>query len=168
MSAEPARHLRPVETPPTGLRVIDENGQVIDEYAAYLQGLEDHIAGLQRDVKAEHLRYENLKRDKAAEAKGHRLWPMAVELFDHWRKACKHPRSTFSPERFEQARPFLEKHGLDLCKRAVDGAAYEPFCTTRKNGTVKRHDGWGLIFRPAEPDKFEEFANRAPRESDDA
>jgi hypothetical protein len=162
---EPARHLRPVDSEPTipeGLRVVSADGEMLGEYAAFLQGLEDHIAGLQRDVRAEHLRYENLRRDKAAEAKAHPLWPDAVTVFKYWKKTCNHPKSAFSPDRFEQVRPFLEKHGIEVCKRAVDGAAFEPFTTKRRNGTTKRHDGWGLIFRATEPDKFEEFCNKAP------
>jgi hypothetical protein len=128
-----------------------------------LQPYEDHIAGLQRDVKAEHLRYENLKRDKEREAEGHPLWPDAMKVFSYWKEKCNHPRSAWSPDRFEQIRPFLERHDVAICKRAVDGAAFDPFVTTRKNGSKKRHDGWGLIFRASEPDKFEEFCNKAPK-----
>jgi hypothetical protein len=44
---------------------------------------------------------------------------------------------------------------------AIDGAAFDPYTTKRKNGSTKRHDDFTLIFRNA--DKMEEFANRAPK-----
>lgn len=167
MSAEPASqpHLVPVpDAPAPGekLFVLDQVTGNMQPLGEYLQPFEDHISGLQRAVKSENLRYENLKRDKEKEAKAHPLWPQAMEVFGHWKKVCKHPRSSWSPERFEQVRPFLEKHGVELCKRACDGAAFDPFVTQRKNGSKKRHDGWGLVFRAAEPEKFEEFVNKAP------
>lgn len=151
---EPARHLHLVDV---------ETGEVVDDDSIacpLCQDRLDVIAGLTRDVRAEHLRYENLKRDKAAEMRKDPLWPKAVELFSYWKDRCRHPRSTLTPDRFALVEPYLREHGLETCKRAVDGAAFDPFVTKRKNGTAKRHDGLDLIFRNA--DKFEEFVNRAP------
>lgn len=164
MSAQPNRHLQPAPEPVDPALVvlnIDTGEQL--PLGNYVQQLQDEIAGLTRDVRAEHLRFENLKRDKAVEAREHPLWPRAIEVFKHWKEKCKHPRCEFGPGRFEEIRPFLERHDVDTCKLAVEGAAFDPFVTTRKNGSKKRHDGWGLIFRNAEPDKFEEFVNKAPR-----
>ena len=160
MSADPARkpHLRPVEEGPP-LIVVNGDGERVGTLADHLQAYEDQIAGLQRDVKAEHLRYENLKRDRAAEARSHPLWPQALEVFKHWKEVCRHPKSSFTTSRFELIRPLLEKHGIDLCKLACDGAAFDPYETRRKNGSMKRHDGIHLVF---DEDKFEDFCNRAP------
>jgi hypothetical protein len=154
-----------MSAPVRHLRVLDvDTGEALDR-DVYIVQLEDQIAGLQRDVKAEHLRYENLKRDKAREAQEHGLFPKVKELFDYWRKTTGHLKSKFMPERFWQAVAFLEDYGEDACRLAIDGAAFDPFETIRKNGSRKKHDGWHLIFRDA--DKFEDFANRAPREGDE-
>jgi hypothetical protein len=64
--------------------------------------------------------------------------------------------------------PFLTnaKYGQEveqrvaLCRRAVAGAAFDPFVSRRRNGTEHRHDDWDLIFRSS--DKFEQFCCKAP------
>lgn len=48
-----------------------------------------------------------------------------------------------------------------LCARAIAGAGFDAFKTTRKNGTVKVFNDWDLIHRSA--DKWEEFCCKAPR-----
>lgn len=159
MSAQPDRYLQPV--PDEELLVVNPGTGETRPLRDHVQDLEDVIAGLRRDVNAEHLRFENLKRDKAAEAKGSAYWPKAKEVFDHWCAVCKHPNSKFDTTRFELILPHLEEHGVELCKRACDGAAHDAFCTKRRNGSTKRHDGITLIFRDA--DHFEDFVNRAPK-----
>lgn len=151
MSAQPAPHLR----------VVDEQG-VARDLDAYVRELEDHISGLQRDIKAEHMRYENLKRDLAREAREHELFPLAQRCFCYWKRMCSHPRSAFTPERFWAVQPFLSdpEYGLEPVLRAIAGARHDPYETKRKNGSTKVHNGWGLIFRDA--DRFEEFRERAP------
>jgi shikimate 5-dehydrogenase len=61
------------------------------------------------------------------------------------------------------ALPYLERYGVAMCRKAIRGAAYEPFETTRKNGSKKRHDGWHLIFDRG-ADAFEEWCNKSPQE----
>lgn len=135
-----------------------------DEEAATLHAeiarQRDVIKGLQRDIRGWAARYAELKRDKEEEARSHALWPDAVRLFRLWQRLCHHPRAGWDVERFEQVLPFLKKHGIAMCERAIVGAAFDAFETTRRNGSKKRHDGWELIHRSA--DKWEEFANRAP------
>lgn len=163
MSAE--RHLAAApEASQRIWRLIDPETGAYEDHPSCptCQVHEDEISGLHRDLRAEHARFESLRRDKAAEAKKNPLWPKAMELFAYWREQCKHPRARFTVDRFELIAPFIDSHGLDACKLAVDGAAYEPFETKRRNGSVKRHDGLALIFRSAE--KLEEFACRAPRD----
>lgn len=180
MAAEPARHLRPIpESAEAMLLVLNPANGETKPLIEYTQELEDHIAGLQRDIRAEHVRYENLKRDKDAEARESPVWPAAVRIFDYWRRECNHTRSEFSLDRFEMIRPFLErlsapKRGRSeaaqarlekaeaICKLAVDGIAHDPYVTTRKNGTKRFHNGWHLIF--GEADQFEERCNAAPME----
>lgn len=173
MSAEPARHLNPVEDRP--MIVVDGDGVRVGALADFTQKIEDEVAGLQRDVRGWAARYAELKRDREAEAEDSPTWPAALRVFTHWRKVCKHSRSVFTLDRFELVRPWLEKLGDPdadpkdrlaeaeaLCKLAVEGIAHDPFETKRKNGTTKRHDGWHLIFDTAE--RFEERCNAAPLE----
>lgn len=143
------------------LRVVDENGELHDDCPG-CAALADQLKGAERDINAWRLRYADLVRDAEAEAKADPLWDDCRALFDHWRETCRHPRARFTLDRFNLLRPWLKRYGPDDCRRAVDGAAFDAFETKRKNGSVKRHDGLGLIFRDAE--HFEDFANRAPRE----
>ena len=156
MSA-PAQHLRVVDT---------DTGEIIEHdpnACPHCVPLLDQIKGLQRDIRGWAQRFAELKRDKEAEAKAHADWPLAVRLFEYWQQKCNHPGSGWTVDRFEAIQPFLrhKKYGPVACVRAIDGAAFAPFTTQRKNGSTKRHDDWGLIFREA--DRLEDFANRAPR-----
>lgn len=175
MSAQPDRHLQPVEDEAPLIVVNSANGDVLGPLADHTQRLKDEVAGLQRDVRGWTTRHAELKRDKDAEAENSPYWPAALRVFDHWRQVCKHPRSVFTLDRFELIRPWLEKLGAKIedpverlafaeamCKLAVDGIAHDPYITRRKNGTEKRHDGWHLIFDSAE--RFEERCNAAPLE----
>lgn len=128
----------------------------------YCKENEDNIAGLERDIRAWRTRYAELKRDKEEEAQNSPYWREAKEVFDYWREKCKHKGSKFAIDRYELILPFLKKDGVELCKRAIDGAAYDPMTQTRKNGTTERFDSLELIFRNR--GKFESFCNRAPLE----
>lgn len=160
--SEPVRKLQAVETTPIpdGLRVISADGEMLGDFTGQLQALEDQIAGQERDLRGWRARYADLKRDREAEAEEDPLWPQVVEVFNYWKKTCRHPRSPFTVDRFEMAAPYVKKFGKEMCMRAVDGIAFDPFVTVRKNGTPRRHDGWHLIFGAAE--KFEERCNAAP------
>lgn len=122
--------------------------------------LEDQLAGASRDIAAWRLRYADLKRDKERDAEQHVHHAAIKSLFEFWQAKTSHPRCKFNHQRFEVAEPIFREYGDALCRRAIEGAAYDPFITKRRNGSVKRHDGWELIFRDRA--KFEEFANRAP------
>lgn len=151
---------QPEPSPERHLHIIDgATGEALDECPG-CRARDDVVKGLERDIRGWASRYAELKRDKEAEAKRDPLWPDALRLFKLWRRLCVHPRAGWDADRFEQVRPYLKKHGLGVCERAIVGAAFDAFETVRKNGSKKRHDGWELIFRNA--DKFEEFANRAP------
>lgn len=148
---EPARHLHIVDA---------ETGEQLDGCPACAKFV-DQVKGLERDLRSWRARYAELSRDKEAEAQRSRYWPAALEVFTYWQEVCRHPRSAWGADRFYLIEPYVKKHGVEMCKRAVDGAAFDPFITTRKNGTKKRHDGWHLIF--GAPEKFEECVNKAPR-----
>lgn len=147
------------------LRLVNpETGEVTEEACRHCKVKEDEIGGLQRDIRGWAKRYADLKRDKDQEAHDHNLFPLAERCFRYWKRACNHPRSKFTPDRFWAVVPFLsdtEHYGLEFVLRAIAGAAFDPYETQRKNGTMKAHNGFdNLVFRDAE--KAEEFAERAP------
>ena len=147
--------------PERRLKLVDtETGEFVADCPG-CKSRDDEIRGLNRDLSAWRLRYADLARDKEREAELSEYWEAAEQVVDYWRKTCKHPRARMSVDRFFLIEPFLRKDGIDLCRRAIDGAAFDPYTTTRRNGTVKRHDGLELVFRDRA--KFEEFCNRAPK-----
>ncbi len=122
--------------------------------------LADQLAGAEKEVR--RLRAENqaLLRDVEADAREHPLWSEARALFDYWRGRCHRGKARFDAKRFYLVLPFIEKDGVPMCRRAIDGAAYDCFTTRRRNGAVKHHDGWELIFR--DRGHFDDFCERAP------
>jgi hypothetical protein len=159
MSVEPVRHLHPVEQPP--LELVDRRTGEAFDLDAHMQSLEDHIKGLQRDVKAEHMRYENLRRDKEREAKESAYWPFVYRLFKYWVKACgKSSRYQFKTDRFELALEHV-RHDPLLCAQAIAGAAFDPwYPPPGKNGKSRPQNGWHHIFKNSE--RLQDFADRAP------
>jgi len=163
MSAE--RHLAPVPEQPQRIwRLID---RADGSYEDYPDGCpecakhEDEIAGLHRDVRAEHLRYENLKRDKEREAKESPYWPFTYRLFKFWIRACgKSSRFKFKTDRFEIAVEHVREDPM-LCVKAICGAAYDPwYPPSGKNGKSRPQNGWHHIFKNSE--RLGDFAGRVP------
>lgn len=165
MPAKADRHLRPVDEndarEATLLVVNPATGESIP-FLEYTQDLRDQIEGLETDVRSWRTRHANLKRDKQAEATRHALWPRVLELFEVWKVKCNHPKTNFDADYFECGRIMYERHGEDVCKLAIEGAAYAPSTKPRRNGTVERFDDFELIFRSET--KLASFVNRAPRE----
>lgn len=120
------------------------------------------IAGLESTIRSQAATLSKLRLDKERDARNHPRWHEVRLVHEYWQRHCGHPRSKFNAERFWLMLPFFEEDGPELMQRAIDGAAYDPFVTKRKNNTVKRFDDVELIFRNR--GKFEEFANRAPRD----
>ncbi len=152
------------------LSLVDpDTGEITDEcpgcrrLAGELEVAEGDRDRYDRDARTWATRYRNLARDKEAEARGHDLWNDLERLFAYWAKVCRHEKSQFDADRFHEALPHYKRHGEAMCRRAIDGAAYDAFTTKRKNGSDKRHDGWRLIFRDSE--KFEEFCCKAPTQT---
>lgn len=142
--------------------VVDlATGEVVEGCRTCAEYL-DQIAGLERDLRAWRARYADAVRDREREAREHPVYPHMEAIFAYWRNATGHTRSKYTAERFWLALPFLEKYGFERVLAAIDGAGFDPYITTRKNGTKKHHNGWELIFRSE--DKFEEFERRVPPE----
>ncbi len=138
--------------------VDDVTGEILEcascqEYAVLVKGLEGKIRGF-------IIQIAELRRDKERDAKESGLWDGALKVFSHWKKATKHEKSKFSLDRFELIAPFLREDGVELCIRAVDGLAYDPYISNRKNGTKKKHDDLELAFRSRK--NFEESTCKAP------
>lgn len=147
---------------PKHLRVVDAETGEIQHECPNCQALADEVAGLERENRAWRARYADLKREVETDITADPLYNDAKIVFDYWKAKCRHPRSRFDAQRFRAIRPLLAEHGLALCRKAVDGAAFDPFVSRRRNGTTHRHDAWELIFR--DRGKFEDFCNRAPLE----
>lgn len=155
-----ASHLHVVE--------FDDNGEVHETKCPDCRKRLDELAGLQRDIRGWALRYRELERDKAVEARESPLWPVAELLFKAWRKHCGRGRTPWTVDRFWLCEPFLvsARFGATLEDRvkreakAIKGISYDAYSAPRKNGTVKTFNDWDLLHRST--DKWEEFAAKAP------
>jgi hypothetical protein len=151
------------------LRVVNEETGEIEPTCPECRRKDAEISGLTRDIRGWMVRYRELVRDRDTDAREHPMWPVAKAIFTEWKRLCRHPRSPWTPDKFWMCEPFLtnakyaqELEGrIALCRRAVAGAAFDAYKTTRRNGSTKSHDDWSLIFRDST--KFEEFCNRAPK-----
>lgn len=179
MSAQPARHLKPVADEVPLLVVNPETGERLGNLTDHMQPLEDALSGAERDLNSWRTRHANLLRDKEGEARESDLWPKAIEVFDYWRQKCGHPRAEWTFDRFELIRPHLERsntgkgkarkltpemvdRNVEICKLAVDALAFDPFIKPGKNGRPIRHDGLHLAF--ADADTLEKRCKLAPVE----
>lgn len=151
MTAQPAR-----------LRVVTDTGELLDQHPDVAR-LEDEIRGLQRALRAECRRYEELKRDKDAEARAHELWPKAMACFEAWKTATNHPRAVWTADRFWIIEPWLRKkeYGLETCLRAIAGIAFDCYSVQRKNGSTRYFNEFERCLADAK--SIEERANAAPR-----
>ena len=158
------RHLRPVESLPAeaiGLRVVNGDGELIGDFTEALRALEDQLAGAESEVRSWRTKHANLKRDKEAEMRRHELFPKITELWSYWQRVCRHPLSVMDVKHFDLIRPFLEKYGETMVRRAIDGAGFDPYTDTQKNGAIQRYDRWPTIFKNTTT--FEVHVNKAPR-----
>jgi hypothetical protein len=146
----------------TALRIVSDTGEILDQHPD-VQRLEDEIRGLQRSLASESRRYEELKRDKDAEARAHQLWPKAMAVFHVWQQVTNHPRAVWTADRFWLIEPFLRKkeYGLEVCLRGVAGIAWDHYSVPRKNGSIRHFNEWERLFKDA--GQLEERANSAPR-----
>ena len=144
------------------LRLVDPvSGEILEEGCPACAANERIIQEYERKHRGLLSQLGKLRADRAREARAHELFPIAHRLYDHWKAACDHPRSPFTPDRFFEAVDAIENYGEAFCRRAIDGAAFDPYTTERRNGTTKAHNGWPLIF---DTKKVEDFAARAPRD----
>lgn len=163
----PARALRAVPDPEPATErnivLLDTvSGEQVHEGCPACLEKDLELEGLEETVRSQGAKIRRLRRDKAKEARGSGLWPEAVELVRYWREVCNHPRSRINTDRFFLLEPYLKTEGLDLCKLAVDGAAFNPYRsdTPNRNGDLETYDGLETIFKNRS--SYERHVNRAP------
>ena len=143
------------------LRIVDAETGELQEHCPNCAAMADQLAGAENNVRSMRAQMANLKRELAGELDEEaKEFPAAVALFRYWQERCNHPRATFTADRMKALLPLMKRHGPAACREAIRGAAYDPFISTRKNGTKKRHDDFCLIF--AGEDKLQSFRERAP------
>ena len=129
------------------------------ECDARLQAASDEIAGHLETIRRQSAAL-GMARRRESNFREHAQYERCARLFQLWQRATGHLRSRFTGDRFKKALPFLSEYEDEMIGRAIEGLAFDPYVTRRKNGTEKRHDGWDLLVKSA--DSFEENCNKAP------
>lgn len=148
---------------PAELRlVVDrETGEVSESSCPECATAAQDVENITKELRKALRRERELRADREKEAELHPQRGEIVEVFEFWQAECRHPNAKLDADRTFAIAGMLKRYGLEICKRAVRGAAFDPFTAPRKNGSVQRFDGVDLIFRNSE--KLENFANKAPR-----
>lgn len=136
--------------------------EALERVAELTAQLED----LERERRREraHVRLLLARLDDNRTTYGRRAEVEAV--FDLWRTECGHKNARLSADRFDAVRALLEvkrpqPYPPEAFEAAIAGARFDPFVTTRKNGSQQKHDDLALICRDGKT--FESFIKRAPR-----
>lgn len=141
------------------LRLIDpETGEITEEACPTCVNKQNTIDTL--SDKITRLKGDLTKALQDAD-ESHDAFPAFKRTWDYWRERCRHPAVKYRITHFDLFVPIFTDYGEAMCRQAIDGAAFDPYVTRRKNGRPQRHDGWELIFRRG-GEKFTEFCNRAP------
>lgn len=144
------------------LRVVDTETGTFEEF----DRIEEHpyVTELMRELARMRKIVADLRRDKAAEARDHKLWPQAFTLFKEWQIASGHLKSKWpgpQGQRFWLVAPYLEADGFVVCRWAVWGVAYMPNTRELPDGSVEVYDDFELAFRTRS--HFERYARRGYR-----
>jgi hypothetical protein len=153
VSAVPVRQLYAVD-PQTG---------EISEYACVsCQRKEDELAELWRKFRGQSRELAELRRDRDAEARAHRAWPVLLMLFDYYKVLTGHGRARWTPDRFWCALGLWREFGSGNCAAGIAGIAYDPNRKQLKNGRFEVFDSWELLFRNS--GTFERYCRRRPKD----
>lgn len=160
------RHLVVVDTR-TGEQLVGEHPLVVK--------LRQANEALQKEKQGWITRYYNAIEDKQASALGHELYPVAERLFKIWQAVGNHKTSKWTADRFWQIEGFLKDgstgpvaadgpptNDFERCAAAIVGRCLDCFVKARPNGSVKKYDEWGRIFKNS--DEFDESMKRRPRD----
>ena len=132
--------------------------------------LQGQVEDLERDMRRARARERALLADKAAERRDYPRRDEVQEIVAEWRDVCGHKNARLSDDRFDAVRALLDvakpkPYPREAFSAAIAGAAFDPFTTTRKNGTQEKHDDIELICRNGKT--FEGFIKKAPRAPDE-
>ncbi len=160
----------------TATGTVVKDCEACPELAAQLDQERSKLKGAERDINAWRVRYEELRRDKEAEARAHELWDPALDLFNLYNAAAgyyegrgKPKGCRFSAERFWLILPFLKAEGPEMCQRAIIGRCSDHHVGQRKNGRPIHYDEFERIFgakgkAATARDNFEESVRRVPKD----
>lgn len=144
---------------------------------------------LRRDITTKNRVINELQRNKVEERLNYERRAEIERIGVYWHRKCRaedyakpvHKVQPMTPDRFDAVRAILEIERIVIevdevtgrtkkrrepfyspedFKRAIDGAAFDPFRTKRKNGTWQTHDDLELICRSSK--HFDEFIAKAP------
>ena len=135
-------------------------GEVCDNCLPILQAMRDELQGHRELTNTAALKVGAARREDKDRWRNHAQWKRCARLFKIWQRATGHFRSQFTIPRFREALPYLEEYEDSVIERAIEGLAYDPYTSPRRNGTNQRHDGWHLLWKSS--GALEEYANRAP------
>lgn len=118
---------------------------------------------IERELRMKRRKIDELMADKERQAETHPLADKARTLYWHHQIVNGYRKSLFTTDRFWEVEPWLRRkqYGVDIVRRAIDGAAFQSWCSERSNGSFKIHNEWSKILKNA--DSIEEHANRAPK-----
>lgn len=143
------------------LKLVDEHGEIYDE-CPECRAKEGELGELYRKFKGQSRELAELRRDKEAEARDHKLWPIILQLFGYWQEQTGHKRVKWSPEHFWSALPLVVNWGVGNCAAAIAGAAHDPWTKETKNGKMEKYDDWETVFKNS--GSVRRYINRRPRD----
>jgi ribosomal protein S15P/S13E len=155
MSAEPA--------PLRRLTVVDkDSGEVVDPEVARLQEriaiLEQNLRDAEKDLRTKRAQITKLRKDKVRERLEYARRDDVDRIHSYWQRRLGHGKA-LTADRFDAVRGLLEETHIEVVdgkpvkvdtyelsdfKAAIDGAHYDPYCRTLKNGKVTRYDDLSL------------------------
>lgn len=163
MSADPARHLKPVED--VALQVLNpESGEIVGPLEHYTGEADDALSALTHKYHAALAEITKLKRDRAGEARKHEKWAEAEALHEWWRLATGHLKTEFDADDFYAVLPRLKERRTPIdVLRAIAGIAFDPNTKRTRNGNTEVYDSWDLLLRSkANMDRYEQRAPGVP------
>lgn len=162
---------------PAHLRVVDANtGEVFENGCPECGRLKELLEITHSKLDGAWAENAKLKKDHEQEQLAHPDRERIEALHAFWQAECGHPKADLDfgrDSRFEAylrglrlARKVAKKLELDLdaealCRRAIQGMAYDPFKRQARNGTIEKFDDPTTIFKNAA--NMGKFVNRAPR-----
>ena len=114
-----------------------------------------------RAIRGLQLRLNDKRKKELEDAKRNPLWSEGVTLWNYYLRATGH-KGKFTRERFELVEPYLDEFGIELCMRAIDGVAFDPYKRKRANGDWKFFNIWEKNIFKDRP-QFEEACKCSPK-----